>query len=185
MPSRLALLSFSLLSVVLPACSHQPAPPRNGQTGGTQTGAGESFVGPFTVEHPYRGPGLVLPGVLLVGERGSVLLSIDAFDSGRDVVFEVSRGRGTPADWLDACPMSAKEPKERAFQVTLQGVGDVSANAMTVGPNDEWSTSIHGTSYVKLRTIRLEVCGRVYNLGKAHAERVALHQRMVGEVASR
>ena len=99
---RSSLLGLCLLSAVTAACK-APRPPQSP----AQPAEGESFVPPFEAEHPYRGPGLVLYGMRLVGERGACQLSITAFDHGRDIVFDVTKSRETPADWLDACPRSA------------------------------------------------------------------------------
>ena len=162
------------------AACKAPRPPQSP----AQPVEGESFVPPFEAEHPYRGPGLVLYGMRLVGERGACQLSITAFDHGRDIVFDVTKSRETPADWLDACPRSVNDPREHRIEVSLEGAEEAKSDAVSSG-DGAWWTSIDVAHYARLRTIRMTVCGNVYTLPSAHNERVAQHARLASERAAR
>jgi TPR repeat protein len=191
---RLPLLGLVTLFALSAACtprlparsSPQPAQAVHpvAPTHPTQPVDGEWFDPPFEAEHPFRGPGLHLNGMRLVGDRGACQLLIAAFGHGRDIVFFVSKSRDTPANWLDACPRSAKNPKEPRIEVSLQGVGDVSRNAV-YETESHWWMSVDVEQYARLRAIRLEVCGSVYALSSAHDARIALHARLASERAAK
>jgi hypothetical protein len=119
----------------------------------------------------------------MVGERGTFRMVIAAFEDGREIVFFMYRTPLTPADWLDACPRSDKNPNEPRLAVALDGVGDVSRNAVYEG-KDSWWTSISIDEYVRLRTLRFDVCGSSYVHVKEHEPRIALHARMASERAA-
>lgn len=109
---------------------------------------------------------------------------IAAFDDGREIVFFMSKTPLTPADWLDACPRSGRDPREPQLVVALEGVGDISRNAVYEGDSGWWA-SIPVEQYVRLPSLRFDVCGKSYGLVKGHDQHLALHARMASERAAR